>query len=117
MSEKLGPRTYGEKEEMVFLGKEIHHERDYSEKVAEMIDHEITSLLTDAMETARRIIREHRDKMEKIVATLLEKETIEKEEFEAVMGSHHPSEGGAPASGERATGHGPARFTPRPAQA
>ncbi|HSD12188.1 MAG TPA: ATP-dependent zinc metalloprotease FtsH, partial [Patescibacteria group bacterium] len=118
MSEKLGPRTYGEKEEMVFLGKEIHHERDYSEKVAEMIDHEITTLLMDAMETARRIIREHRDKMEKIVATLLEKETIEKEEFEAVMGSHHPSEGGAPSTGEKGqSNHGPARFTPRPAQA
>ncbi|MEY4744440.1 MAG: ATP-dependent metalloprotease FtsH [Candidatus Parcubacteria bacterium] len=117
MSDKLGPRTYGEKEEMVFLGKEIHHERDYSEKVAEMIDHEITALLMDAMETARRVIREHRDKMEKIVATLLEKETIEKDEFDAVMGSHHPSEGGAPAGGEKATGRGPARFTPRPAQA
>lgn len=85
MSEKLGPRTYGEKEEMVFLGKEIHHERDYSEKVAEMIDQEISALLHDAMETARRVITERRADMEKIVATLLEKETIEKEQFEALF--------------------------------
>ncbi len=85
MSEKLGPRTYGEKEEMVFLGKEIHHERDYSEKVAEMIDHEITALLTAAMETARRIITERRQDMEKIVVALMEKETLEKEQFEALF--------------------------------
>ncbi|HTK04532.1 MAG TPA: ATP-dependent zinc metalloprotease FtsH [Candidatus Eisenbacteria bacterium] len=118
MSEKLGPRTYGEKEEMVFLGREIHHERDYSEKVAEQIDHEITSLLTEAMETARSVIRTHREKMEKIVATLLEKETIEKEAFEAVMGTRHPSEGGSSPDNADGTHAGaPHRFTPRPAQA
>src|SRR5690606_8370302 len=98
MSEKLGTRTYGEKEEMVFLGREIHHERDYSEKVAEQIDAEIERILGDARETARKIITENREKMDKIVAVLLEKETIEKEEFEEVMGSKHPSEKAAPAA-------------------
>ncbi len=91
MSEKLGPRTYGEKEEMVFLGKEIHHERDYSEKVAEMIDGEISGLLAGALESARHVITTHRSDMEKIVAALLEKETIEKDAFEALFkkeGSH-----------------------------
>ncbi len=86
MSEAMGPRTYGEKEEMVFLGKEIHHERDYSEKVAERIDDEVTGLLVSAMKTAERLIKENRPKMDEIANTLLEKETIEKEEFEAIMG-------------------------------
>lgn len=86
MSESLGPRTYGEKEEMIFLGKEIRHERDYSEKVAEMIDVEITGLLDSAMKTAEGIVRGKKDLMEKIVGVLLEKETIEKEGFEKLVG-------------------------------
>ena len=88
MSDKLGPRTYGEKEEMVFLGKEIHHERDYSEKVAEIIDQEINDLLSEAKETARRLIIHERPMVEKIVAALLTKETLEKEEFEALFAPH-----------------------------
>jgi cell division protease FtsH len=86
MSENMGPRTYGEKEEMVFLGKEIHHERDYSEKVAERIDDEVTGLLMDAMKTAERLIRENKPKMDELAKVLLEKETIEKEAFETIMG-------------------------------
>lgn len=87
MSESLGPRTYGEKEEMIFLGKEIRHERDYSEKVAEMIDVEITGLLDSAMKTAEGIVRGKKDMMEKIIGVLLEKETIEKEAFEKLVGA------------------------------
>src|SRR3989339_1061306 len=86
MSDKLGPRTYGEKEEMVFLGKEIHHERDYSEKTAELIDSEINQLIADAKDTATQIISEQRLDMEKIVELLLKQETIEKEEFEELLG-------------------------------
>jgi cell division protease FtsH len=86
MSEKLGPRTYGEKEEMVFLGKEIHHERDYSEKTAELIDSEINKLVEDAKKTATETIKKRRSDLEKIVKVLLEKETIEKEEFENLLG-------------------------------
>jgi cell division protease FtsH len=117
MSEKLGPRTYGEREEMVFLGKEIHHERDYSEKVAELIDHEITAMLTEAMETARRVIRDNRDDMETIVNALLEKETLEKEEFEALF--DHGSGGHGGPVGTAAEDPGPSRpaVRPSPAQA
>lgn len=85
MSEKLGPRTFGEKEELIFLGREIHEQRDYSEKVAEAIDQEIGYLITEAAKTARRIIKEKKDKLEEIVKRLLEKETIEKEEFESIF--------------------------------
>ncbi|MBT7553172.1 ATP-dependent zinc metalloprotease FtsH [bacterium] len=85
MNEKLGPRTLGKKDELVFLGKEIHERRDYSEHTAEMIDEEIRKYVDQAAETARKVITEHKEQMEKIVETLLEKETIEKEEFESIV--------------------------------
>jgi len=86
MSDHLGPRTYGEKEEMIFLGREIHEQRDYSEKVAEKIDEEITGFIKQGENKAQIIIDTHTEQLEKIVATLLEKETIEKDEFELIMG-------------------------------
>jgi cell division protease FtsH len=85
MSENLGLRTYGEKDEMIFLGKEIHEQRDYSEKMAEKIDEEISSFLKQAADKATALIREKRAIIERVVAVLLEKETIEKEEFQALM--------------------------------
>jgi cell division protease FtsH len=86
MSDHLGPRTYGEKEEMIFLGREIHEQRDYSEKVAERIDEEITGFIKQGEQKASEVIVARKDKLEKIVAALLEKETIEKSEFEAIVG-------------------------------
>ena len=85
MDEKLGPRTFGQKEEMVFLGKEIHERRDYSEKTAEAIDQEISNYVGQALKTATKTISEEKDKMEKIVQMLIDKETIEKEAFEKLM--------------------------------
>ncbi len=85
MSEKLGPRTFGEKEDMIFLGREIHEQRDYSEKVAELIDEEISRFISEGEARAQRILDEKSDKLEAIVKVLLEKETIEKEEFEEIM--------------------------------
>lgn len=85
MSEALGPRTFGEKEEMIFLGKEIHERRDYSEKVAEAIDKEISRLIEEARFTAEKLIKENRETLDKIANTLLEKETLEKEEFAALF--------------------------------
>lgn len=85
MSEALGPRTFGEREELIFLGREITEQRDYSEKVAEKIDDEISRLIREAMQTAERIIRDRRDKLDLIANTLLEKETLEKEQFEALF--------------------------------
>ncbi|MBI4457723.1 ATP-dependent zinc metalloprotease FtsH, partial [Candidatus Uhrbacteria bacterium] len=122
MSDNLGPRTFGEKEEMVFLGKDIHHARDYSEKVAEMIDAEISRIIHEALETAQGIIRRERKKMEKIVEVLLEKETIEKEEFEALF-AEHPHEkagdasGGMPAHTNEAADGKKSDWRPSPAQA
>ena len=86
MSEVLGPRTYGQRDEMIFLGKQIHESRDYSESVAQVIDQEINALLAGAKETAREIIRGHREKMDKVVGELLAKETIEKDAFDSLLG-------------------------------
>ncbi len=82
----LGPRTFGEQDELVFLGREIHEERDYSDKTAEAIDAEVGTLLVEAEKRAKQELMTHREKMEKMVAVLLEKETIEQEEIETIMG-------------------------------
>lgn len=83
---KLGPRTFGEHEEMIFLGKEIHEERDYSDKTAEMIDKEVSSLIAEAIDRAKEVLSENRPKLETMVERLLEKETIEQDEIKEIMG-------------------------------
>ncbi len=91
MSEELGPRTFGNAEEMVFLGREIHEQRDYSEKTAERIDEAVSRLIQEASDTAKRILTEKRGILNVIAKTLLEKETLEKEEFEQVCTSTETS--------------------------
>ena len=85
MSEELGPQVFGESQELVFLGREIHEQRNYSEKTAEAIDLEVKILVTRAMETARDIIKKEKNYLDKISNILLEKETIEKDDFEAIF--------------------------------
>jgi cell division protease FtsH len=82
----LGPRTFGKKEEMVFLGREISEERDYSDHTAEAIDAEVSRYIGDAYKTAERILTEKEDVLKKIVVELLEKETIERDEFNKIVG-------------------------------
>lgn len=85
MDEKLGPRTFGQKDEMIFLGKEIHERRDYSEKTAQTIDEEISKYINNALQTAEKTIKDNQNKLEKIVKVLLDKETIEKAEFDKLL--------------------------------
>lgn len=85
MSEKLGPRTFGKKEELIFLGREISEQRDYSEKTAEAIDKEVDGLITHALKTAKDIIGKHEAKLKEIAELLLKKESLEKEEFEELF--------------------------------
>ncbi|MBU2228832.1 ATP-dependent zinc metalloprotease FtsH [Patescibacteria group bacterium] len=85
MSETLGPQTFGKKEELVFLGREISEQRDYGEKVATMIDQEVSKFLKKAYVTAQEIIRKERLSLDKIAKTLIEKETLEQKEFEALL--------------------------------
>jgi len=85
MSEKLGPRTFGGREEMVFLGREIATEKGYSEETAAQIDKEVNKLIDEAFRTAKKILTEKRKKLDQITKTLIKKETIEKEEFEKLL--------------------------------
>ena len=85
MSEKLGPRTFGSREEMVFLGREITTEKDYSEEVAAQIDKEVTKLIDNAHLVAQKILTERRKKLDQIAKVLIKKETIERKEFERLL--------------------------------
>ena len=85
MSEKLGPRAFGQREEMIFLGKEIHERRDYSERTAELIDREVDEIISTAYNKAKEILHEHRANLEKVVSKLFEKETLERDEFQEIF--------------------------------
>lgn len=85
MSDKLGPRTFGLKEEMIFLGREISEQRDYSEKVAEAIDDEVGRFLKTAYQTAHSLIKKNKAKLDKLANTLISQEVLEKEAFEQLM--------------------------------
>lgn len=82
---KLGPIAFGEREESLFLGQEFGEVRNYSEKVASQIDKEVEKIIKDAENTAQNILAKRKQLLEKIAKTLVEKETIEKEEFDAIM--------------------------------
>ena len=87
MSKKLGPVVFGERDEAVFLGKEMSERRNYSEQVAQTIDQEVKTFIAEAHTTAKQLINTNKAKLNQIAQTLLEKETLEKEEFEALMKS------------------------------
>lgn len=85
MSDAMGARTFGKTQDMVFLGKEIHEQRDYSEKTAEAIDAEIDRIIKEQYEVVDKILAEHGDKLDLIAKTLLEVETLEREQFENLL--------------------------------
>jgi len=85
MSEKLGPRTFGKTEEMIFLGKEISTEKDYSEKMAEEIDREVNWFVKKGEQTAKKIITKNKKLLDEIANTLIKRETIEREEFDKLI--------------------------------
>jgi len=85
MSDVLGPMRYGQKEEMIFLGREISEQRDYSEAVAEKIDSEVRSIVNTAYQRALEIIKQYRGKLDAVAERLLEIETMNREEFEAIF--------------------------------
>ena len=96
MSESLGPMVYGQKEELIFLGREISEQRDYSEAVAEQIDKEVRRLVNDAYARARQILTEYRDKLDLVAKRLLEVETVNREEFESLFPTPNPKNNGTP---------------------
>ncbi len=87
MSEKLGPRQYGDNEGLIFLAEEIHSKKNYSDKTAELIDSEINRVLEEAKVRAAEVLTVHRAELDKLVKVLMEKETVEQDEFALIMGS------------------------------
>ncbi len=83
---RLGARTFGKKNELVFLGREMHEERDYSEKTAQDIDREVSHLIDSAFQRSTDILTEKRVILDTLARTLLEKETLEKDELDAIVG-------------------------------
>ena len=99
----LGPISFGEKEEMIFLGKELGEQRNYSEKVASQIDQEVANFIKDAENTAKKVLSKKKKTLEKIAERLIDKETIEREEFEELMGQRKISAPKIKIKKERAT--------------
>ncbi len=85
MSERMGPLTYGHKEEMMFLGREIAEQRNYSEEVAEAIDREVQRIVNEAHERTRHIITTYRDLLNKIAEQLMEVETLDQGAFKRLV--------------------------------
>jgi cell division protease FtsH len=85
MSEKLGPRVLGRNQDMPFLGREMSAEPDYSEEIAREIDDEIRRIIEEAHETATRVLNEHIDELHRISLILIERETIDKDQFERLL--------------------------------
>jgi cell division protease FtsH len=96
MSDKLGPMVYGQKEELIFLGREISEQRDYSEEVAQQIDKEVKVLVAESYQKAKDILNQYRDKLDAVANRLLEVETISKEEFESIFPPPNPKRSGTP---------------------
>ena len=82
----LGPVSWGEKDELVFLGKEISEQRNYSEEVAKDIDEEVRKFIIQAEARAFKILKQNKKSLEKIAKTLIKKETIERQEYEKLIG-------------------------------
>jgi cell division protease FtsH len=85
MSDALGPITYGKKQEHVFLGKEIAEERNYSEAVAQQIDEAIREIVDDCYAKARELLSGHREELDLLVEKLLEHESLERDDVEALI--------------------------------
>lgn len=96
MSEELGNRVYGQKEELIFLGREISEQRDYSEAIAEQIDREVRKLVDEAYATARDLLRKYRKELDAVATKLLEVETLTREEFEKIFPPPVPKKSGTP---------------------
>ena len=109
MSKSLGPRTFGKREEMVFLGREISEERDYGDKVAEEIDDEVRSLINNAYQQANEILVIHKPKLVRLAEYLIEHETVSGESLNHLFNDESP---GPETDGVPVTPPDPSPYTP-----
>jgi cell division protease FtsH len=96
MSNEMGAMVYGQKEELIFLGREISEQRDYSEAVAEQIDREVRNLVDASYKQALAILNKYRTELDAVAAKLLEVETLTREEFEKIFPPPFPKKSGTP---------------------
>ena len=92
MSPKLGPRAFGRREELIFLGRDIAEQRNYSERVAEDIDREVSHLIDDAHRRATDVLTRNADLLDKLATRLVEVETLDAEEFSSLINDHEGRE-------------------------
>jgi len=96
MSSEMGLMTYGQKEELIFLGREISEQRDYSEAIAEKIDAEVRKLVDDAYKVTRKVLTKYRKELDAVAQKLLEVESLTREEFEKIFPPPSPKKSGTP---------------------
>ena len=96
MSGELGQMTYGQKEELIFLGREISEQRDYSEAVAQQIDREVRKLVDEAFAQAQKLLKKYQAELDRVAGRLLEVETLTREEFEKIFPPPVPKKSGTP---------------------
>jgi cell division protease FtsH len=96
MSNEMGPMMYGQKEELIFLGREISEQRDYSESVAEQIDTEVRKIVEDSYKLAKKLLTKYRFQLDAVAQKLLEVETLTREEFESIFPPPFPKKSGTP---------------------
>ena len=89
MSDKLGPMTFGKTQELIFLGREISTEKNYSEAVAEKIDEEVRNFVDRAYRAAQKILSSYRPALDKVAKALIEREILEQDEFYNLIKSAH----------------------------
>lgn len=96
MSGEMGPILYGQKEELIFLGREISEQRDYSEAVAEQIDREVRKIVDDSYKLARKLLTKYRKELDAVAQKLIEAESLTREEFEKIFPPPFPKKSGTP---------------------
>jgi cell division protease FtsH len=92
MSDALGPVTLGESHEMVFLGKDLGEQRNYSEEVAKSIDAEVKRIMTEGYQRATEVLTKHRDYLDTIAHRLIKEETLEQDQFAEIVKDILPDE-------------------------
>ena len=85
MSDKMGPMSFGKKNEEIFLGREIQSHRDYSEQTAQQIDYEVVSIIKNAQDTSHKILKENIDLLHLMAEQLLEHETIDEQDIKLLI--------------------------------
>ena len=111
MSEKLGPLAFGKKEEMVFLGREISEQRNYSDEVAAKIDAEVREIIDNAFDRAKEALTTHRAVLDRLASLLVEKETIEARGVRVAVRGRHAA---ALRRADAEEGSAPSPRSPRP---